>query len=250
MGKITSEDVKPILEKFKTLTSNKPKITSSDVSGPTKTKVPEDKVAPESEEREHPATEGKDTSTPKHSKRRSVAVGMKIAQAFREEVLSGGSVSGGSSINPHKNEEVEEKEAVEDYSTFRIPKNTHVIAIDDSKLQRKLLGKLLEFAGIPPDHRTVVGDGRDEIMGFSDYCVNFVEHHTGFIFMIGKRAQANVPLFSCSIPHEEYRPLLAQLTKTWMSWTNITNTSRSRDPSAWRTFATGYPRKWNEGCLP
>ncbi|KAL7524615.1 hypothetical protein ACHAXR_001381, partial [Thalassiosira sp. AJA248-18] len=107
--------------------------------------------------------------------------GKQIAKAFREEVLS-------TSYVHHSNvtfEEVHDEESVPDFSQFRIPKNTHAIAIDDSKIQRKLLGKYFEFCGISAENTTIVGDGHDEIMGFEDFVVNFMENHTdSCVFLI------------------------------------------------------------------
>jgi len=88
-------------------------------------------------------------------------------------------------LNNDNDEVLEEEETAEDYSDFCIPKNTKAIAIDDSKIQRKLLGKFFSFAGIPPADCTVVGDGHDEIMGFEDYVVKFMESYDGYVFMIG-----------------------------------------------------------------
>lgn len=164
MGKITSEDVKPILEKFKRLTGNKPnKITSSDVTGPMKKKndLPEEEQGGEKENNDNSESgNAKEPAAPKSSGSGALVVGKKIAKAFREEILLS------SSVNNNDKDPIleEEKEEVNDYSTFRIPKNTHAIAIDDSKIQRKLLGKLFSFAGIPPDRCTIVGDGYDEVM--------------------------------------------------------------------------------------
>ena len=171
MGKITYNDVKPILEKFKRLTGeNSSKITSADVSGPIRKKVPE-----KEKEQEEGMTPSKSSSNS------AIGVGKKIAQAFREEILS-------SNVSQPKIEEIpEETDAPTpvDYSDFRIPKSTHAIAIDDSKIQRKLLGKIFDHAGIPPEKCTIVGDGYDEIMGFEDYVVKFIENHDGYVFMIG-----------------------------------------------------------------
>ena len=85
---------------------------------------------------------------------------MQIARAFKEEILSSGAENNRASDVLGN----EDEENVPDYSHFRIPKNTYAIAIDDSKIQRKLLGKFFDFAGISSDQQTIVGDGYDEIM--------------------------------------------------------------------------------------
>ncbi|KAL7530444.1 hypothetical protein ACHAXR_005668 [Thalassiosira sp. AJA248-18] len=161
MGKITSEDVKPIIEKFQRLTGKKPnKITSSDVSGPLK--EPDDIIEEvRGEDKENIVTDENEIRSSKSLSTGALVVGKKIAKAFREEILS-------SNVNNDKDTAVIEKETAIDYSNFRIPDNTCAIGIDDSKIQRKLLAKFFSFAGIPPERCTIVGDGHDEIMGFLD----------------------------------------------------------------------------------
>ncbi|EJK45749.1 hypothetical protein THAOC_35620, partial [Thalassiosira oceanica] len=60
---------------------------------------------------------------------------------------------------------------------FRLPPNTHGIAIDDSKIQRKLLSKLMEFIGITKDNITILGDGPSEILSFEDHVVEYMQQH-------------------------------------------------------------------------
>ena len=154
MGKITSEDVKPILEKFKRLTGeNSNKITSADVSGIRKDDVSE----------KDKAVNGQDKLNDMEPANASASSGVlgKIATAFKEEVLSSNPVA--SQDKAVVFEEKEEDKPV-DYPDFHIPSNTYAIAIDDSKIQRKLLGKIFEHAGIPADKCTIVGDGYEEIM--------------------------------------------------------------------------------------
>lgn len=66
-----------------------------------------------------------------------------------------------------------------DVKTFTLPVRTWGIAIDDSKVQMKLLGKFFEFAKIPEDRISVFGQTPDEIMGFVDYVVEFMDEHKG-----------------------------------------------------------------------
>ena len=105
-------------------------------------------------------------------------MGKQITKAFREEILHHGNNSGGGANNQDGQEgeqatgEDNNEEAKPDYTKFRLPSNTKAISIDDSKIQRKLLGKFFDFADIPSVDATVVGDGRDEIMGFEDFVVN------------------------------------------------------------------------------
>lgn len=60
---------------------------------------------------------------------------------------------------------------------FRLPKNVFAIAIDDSKIQRKLLAKFFGFLDIPEENCTIVGDGYEEIKGFEDLVVQFMHNH-------------------------------------------------------------------------
>jgi len=39
------------------------------------------------------------------------------------------------------------------------------------------LAKFFEFLDIPTDHSTIIGDGTDEIKGFEDFVVNFMQNH-------------------------------------------------------------------------
>ena len=66
-----------------------------------------------------------------------------------------------------------------DIKTFKLPDQIWGIAIDDSKIQMKLLGKFFEFAGIPGDRVHVFGKDADEIMGFVDFVVNFMDENMG-----------------------------------------------------------------------
>lgn len=181
LGKITSEDVRPILEKFAKLSSKSNKITAADVSGPIKKKNEAVEKVDHSDEKSIEAQED-ESKPPKQSSTGALAVTKKIAKAFREEMFSSTTADQGKE-NAYKEEEKDDIAA--DYSRFRIPTNTHAIAIDDSKIQRKLLSKFYEFAGIPEERTTIVGDGHDEIMGFEDFVVNFVENHPeDFVFLL------------------------------------------------------------------
>lgn len=66
-----------------------------------------------------------------------------------------------------------------DVKTFSLPDRVWGIAIDDSKIQMKLLGKFFEFAGIEKDRIKVFGKDADEIRGFVDYVVNFMDENMG-----------------------------------------------------------------------
>ena len=66
-----------------------------------------------------------------------------------------------------------------DIKAFNLPDRTWGIAIDDSKIQMKLLGKYFEFAGLPKERIKVFGKDAKEIMGFVDYVVTFMDENMG-----------------------------------------------------------------------
>jgi len=72
-----------------------------------------------------------------------------------------------------------------EYTNFELPKNIYAIAIDDSKIQRKLLTRFFEYAGVPEDRILILGSSAEEITTFCDYATAFVDEHPGdFILMI------------------------------------------------------------------
>lgn len=161
MGKISSADVAPIIEKFKKLTGrNGSKITAADVSGPMKKKeeLTDIAITEDSMSKEEPNIP-QFPSKPSPSTPNALVVAKKVAQAFREEVLS-------STVVQEKEAPTQEVEIVVDYSSFCLPNKTFAIAIDDSKIQRKLLSKYLDFAGIPQ------GELSCSISGLSMYRCN------------------------------------------------------------------------------
>jgi len=71
------------------------------------------------------------------------------------------------------------------HEDFELPKNLHAIAIDDSKIQRKLLARFFLFAGIPEDRIHIMGATAEEIVGFDDWAMSFVdEHPDDYVLMI------------------------------------------------------------------
>lgn len=62
----------------------------------------------------------------------------------------------------------------------------HAIALDDSKIQRKLLARYFTYAGIPEDRVRILGGTTKEIQGFVDWAFDFIEEHDGdyFLFII------------------------------------------------------------------
>ncbi len=68
---------------------------------------------------------------------------------------------------------------------FQLPSNIYAIALDDSKIQRKLLARYFTFAGIPEDRVRVLGGSAQEINQFDEWAYNFiVEHPDDYILFI------------------------------------------------------------------
>ena len=140
MGKVTSEDVRVINDKFKQLTKTN-KITSADVPGPTRK---EDSGLKTDQENLQSSEEIiQDGASPRRSQTSSVvSVGKKIAIAFKEEVL-------GSNHNGDEPDLLDADDKTSDFKDFGIPNNTYAIGIDDSQIQRKLMEKYFAAIGIP-----------------------------------------------------------------------------------------------------
>lgn len=64
-------------------------------------------------------------------------------------------------------------------NAFVIPSGVWGIAIDDSKIQRKLLRRFFVHAGIHEHHQVILGQNSEEILNFVDFTVNFVKRHPG-----------------------------------------------------------------------
>jgi signal transduction histidine kinase len=60
---------------------------------------------------------------------------------------------------------------------FQIPQNAWGVAIDDSKIQRKLLSKFLSHAGVPESRQIIQGATGDEIRAFDSFLVDLVQKH-------------------------------------------------------------------------
>ena len=62
-------------------------------------------------------------------------------------------------------------------SDFVIPQGVWGIAIDDSKIQRKLLRRFFIHAGINEHHQIILGQDSAEITSFVDFVIDFVKKH-------------------------------------------------------------------------
>ncbi|KAJ1448100.1 hypothetical protein M885DRAFT_623762 [Pelagophyceae sp. CCMP2097] len=93
------------------------------------------------------------------------AVASVAVDLFRRRALSSSSSSDGAPEAPTSAE------------SFSLPPGTWGIAIDDSKMQRKLLTRLLEFAGVEPNRIKVTGETCAEIHDFSESVAQHVRDH-------------------------------------------------------------------------
>ena len=67
---------------------------------------------------------------------------------------------------------------------FCLPPNTWGIAIDDSKIQRKLLERMFSLLGINKSRVTILGKDADEIMGFDDHVVKSIQNNPSDFFLV------------------------------------------------------------------
>ena len=69
---------------------------------------------------------------------------------------------------------------------FKLPLNMYAIALDDSKIQRKLLARYFSFAGIPEDRVKILGSSTREIIEFDDWAFSFIVGHPDdyFLFIV------------------------------------------------------------------
>lgn len=70
-----------------------------------------------------------------------------------------------------------------DPETFQLPPNTWGVAIDDSKIQRKLLGRYFTYAGIEKARQIILGTSND-IEGFVDFMVDLVGRSPSSYFLL------------------------------------------------------------------
>eukprot|EP00980_Cylindrotheca_fusiformis_P002501 scaffold586_cov68-Cylindrotheca_fusiformis.AAC.10 len=73
---------------------------------------------------------------------------------------------------------------VSEAQMFQIPENSWGIAIDDSKIQRKLLNNLLETAGVSESRRVIQGSSTAEILNFDSYLVDMLRQYPTDRFLV------------------------------------------------------------------
>lgn len=60
---------------------------------------------------------------------------------------------------------------------FEVPEDTWGIAIDDSKIQRKLMGRILAHAGVQENRRIVIGQSPTEVSSVEPTIVDLLKNH-------------------------------------------------------------------------
>ena len=76
------------------------------------------------------------------------------------------------------------RESSSELDKFQVPENTFGIAIDDSKVQRKLMSRFLSTVGVKSDRLIVQGKDKDEILSFEKYVVDLVRDKPNDYFLI------------------------------------------------------------------
>jgi two-component sensor histidine kinase len=69
-------------------------------------------------------------------------------------------------------------------TNFLLPQRTWGIAIDDSKIQRSFLKKVFRMIGISKERIFILGKNAEEIRGFADFVVEFVDLHSEDYFFV------------------------------------------------------------------
>jgi len=69
-------------------------------------------------------------------------------------------------------------------SSFKIPPGAWGVALDDSVVQRKLMGNFFSFLGIASDRTLILGANPEEILGFVEKCTSLVSDHLGEQFLV------------------------------------------------------------------
>jgi hypothetical protein len=67
---------------------------------------------------------------------------------------------------------------------FQCPRNTWGIGLDDSKIQRKLLHRMFQMAGVMIDRIKVFGEDEKEILQFQDFMIEFIDSNSSDYFFL------------------------------------------------------------------
>jgi len=85
----------------------------------------------------------------------------------------------------------------QDIETFHLPSNVWGIGIDDSKIQRKLLKRLVVEAGVQENRQIILGEGSEEILGFVDFVLSLVNSHPCDFFLL--LVDENLEMEDCGV---------------------------------------------------
>ena len=71
-----------------------------------------------------------------------------------------------------------------DYKEFVVPKDVWGIGVDDSHIQRKLLSRILEHAGVDPSRQIVLGESHEDILEFESSLMHLMVEHPESKFLV------------------------------------------------------------------
>ena len=71
-----------------------------------------------------------------------------------------------------------------DYKNFVVPSNVFGIGVDDSKIQRKLLSRILGHAGVPQSRQILLGETHEDVTEFESTLMNLMDEHPDKKFLV------------------------------------------------------------------
>ena len=70
------------------------------------------------------------------------------------------------------------------YIDFKVPSDVRAIGIDDSKIQRKLLSRILTHVGVEPSRQLLLGESPEDITEFESTLMQLMEEHPTEKFLV------------------------------------------------------------------
>ena len=70
------------------------------------------------------------------------------------------------------------------YIDFKVPSNVRAIGIDDSKIQRKLLSRILTHVGVEPSRQILLGESPEDVTEFESTLMQLMEEHSTEKFLV------------------------------------------------------------------
>lgn len=71
-----------------------------------------------------------------------------------------------------------------DYKNFVVPSHVFGIGVDDSKIQRKLLSRILAHAGVDPSRQILLGESQDDITELESTVMNLMDENPDKKFLV------------------------------------------------------------------